>query len=129
MGSLNRRGSRVGEEDDSAISVVVSIEQEIEAERKREDKEEELPRWWEFPNIFFVHLALLPLLHLQGQSTEFDFVLDSVDMGASFGCVVVLSIKVILELKIRDKITSTTRIDAGITLIFFGGMVYEAIIA
>ena len=61
---MNRRGSRIGEEEDSAISVVVSIEQEIEAERKREDKAEELPRWWEFPNIFFVHLALLPMLHL-----------------------------------------------------------------
>ena len=50
-------------------------------------------------------------------------------MGASLGCVVMLIIKVILELKIREKITRATRVDVGITLIFSGGMVYEAIIA
>ena len=48
------------EKNDSAISVVVWIGREVELERKSEDKEEELPRWWEFINIALVHLYLLP---------------------------------------------------------------------
>ena len=35
-----KRGTNVLEENDSAISVVVSIEQEVELERENEDKEE-----------------------------------------------------------------------------------------
>ena len=50
-------------------------------------------------------------------------------MGLNFCFVLMIVLRIVLELKIKEKITKTTRADAGITLILLVGMIYEAIIA
>ena len=50
-------------------------------------------------------------------------------MVLNFCCVVMLILRVILEVKIKEKITRVAIADIIITLFFLVGMVYEAIIA
>ena len=118
------------QEEDSAMSVVVSIKSEAEAERENQDSEGELPRWWELPNIILAHLSLLVSgLDFEGQSARLEFILDSADMALNLCCVVMVVIRVILELKIKERLTKIAIADVVLTLICLGGMIYEAIIA
>ena len=69
------------------------------------------------------------MIDFEGRSANLKFVLDSIDMGINLCCVVIVVIRVILELKIKEKITKIAIADVGITLICLGGMIYEAKIA
>ena len=117
------------EENDSAISVAVSIGREVELDRENEDKEEELPRWWELINIAVIHLSLVAMIDFEGIPATLKFTLDSIDMTLNLLSVLVVVIRIILELKIKGKLTKTAIADISITLIYLGGMIYEATIA
>ena len=59
---LRRREANVFEENDSAISVVVTVRGEAELERENQDVEAEMPKWWELTNVFFSHFSFALLM-------------------------------------------------------------------
>ena len=69
------------------------------------------------------------LLEYEGQSLEFEFILDSFDVAMFLCCLVIVIVSVVIELKYEEGITHTTKLDIALTGLCLLGLVYEAIIA
>ena len=104
---------------------MVSVEQEAELQRESQDIEPELPGWWELINMVISHLAFaVMLVDFEGRSAELGFVLDSIDMGLNFCCMVVVVTRIVLEIKLRERLTKVAIADVVIALIYLSGMAY-----
>ena len=98
--------------------------------RESEDEGGELPWWWEFPNILVAHLGYaVQMMDFEGQSALFSFVCDSIDMAIEVCSVLLVVLRIVLELKLRRKLTKIAMADAVLGLICLGGILYEARIA
>ena len=69
------------------------------------------------------------MIDFEGRPQPFKFVMDSIDMAMSICFVVMVILRIILELKMKGRLTRIAVADIGITLICLGGVIYEAIIA
>ena len=69
------------------------------------------------------------MVDFEGRSTEFGFILDSIEMVMNICFVVLVTIRVILEMSLKERLTKITMADVVLSLIGLGGMVYEGIIA
>ena len=119
-----------GKRNDEAVSVVIETEQREEISRENQDKEEELPRWWELTNIFIAHCSyMVVMIDFEDRSAELGFIVDSFDMAMNCCCVLVVIVRVILEFQLGRQITKILVADVVIALICVGGIIYEAAIA
>ena len=89
-----------------------------------------MPEWWAFPNIIVAHLVyLVQMTDFEGQSSSFSYIVDSVDMGLELCSVLMVVLRVILELRLREKLTKIAMADVAVGLVCLGGIIYEARIA
>lgn len=110
--------------------MVVSAKQETEQQKESEDREEELPRWWELTNIILAHFSFVVLMvDFEGRSAELGFVFDSIDMGMNFGFVVAAIIRIVLEIMVKRSLPRLAIADICVGLVCLGGIIYEGAIA
>ena len=117
--------------DRTAVEIEeMSIENMMAGEQADGPTEQQQPPSAKVKNIINICLTLLITINLalefEGQSSDFAFFTDTVDIGLFLCCFCVIIFTVVVEIKADKKLSLPTTIDIVLFIIYGSSMVYEA---